>query len=220
MATSSLARCIALPEPPPAAAGFEGVSRFWDTVNERWSAKVGPGDYYVTRADEVICTVLGSCIAACIRDPEADVGGMNHFMLPDSQGSGTDRWLDPKTGLATRYGSYAMETLINSLLKLGARRERLEIKLFGAGQMLTSRTDVGQRNIDFIRQYLRTEGLQSAAEDLGDVFPRRVAYFPATGKVRVLRLPPIEVNAIAARERRYLSDIGPRAAGGGDVELF
>jgi chemotaxis protein CheD len=200
-------------------AGFEGANRFWDSANERWTTKLGPGDYYVTRTDEVIATVLGSCIAACVRDPVADVGGMNHFMLPEGSGA-TDRWLDPKTGLATRYGSYAMETLINSLLKLGARRERLEIKLFGAGRMLTTATDVGQRNIDFVRQYLRTEGLRAVAEDLGEIYPRRVAYFPASGKVRVLRLPPLEANKIADRERRYLRDIGSRADSGGDVELF
>jgi chemotaxis protein CheD len=220
MATTPLAQRMFEPAQPPAAAGFEGVSRFWDPMNERWSAKLGPGDCYVTRDDEVITTVLGSCVAACIRDSVADVGGMNHFMLPESSGSSEDRWLDPKTGPATRYGSYAMESLINSLLKLGARRERLEVKLFGAGRMLRSGLDVGQRNIDFIRQYLHAEGLQSVAEDLGDVYPRRVAYFPATGKARVLRLPPVEATAIADRERQYLSDIGTRAAGGGDVELF
>src|SRR6185295_994369 len=191
MATASLARRMPMPEPPPAVAGFDGVSRFWDTANERWAVKLGPGDCYVTRTDEMISTVLGSCIAACIRDSVADVGGMNHFMLPQSTAGADDRWLDPKTGLATRYGSYAMESLINSLLKLGARRERLEVKLFGAGRMFRTRLDVGQRNIDFVRRYLRTEGLSAAAEDLGDIHPRRVAYFPATGKVRVLRLPPV-----------------------------
>jgi len=208
------------PEPPPAVAGFEGMSRFWDTTHECWSVKLAPGDCYVSRTDEVISTVLGSCIAACICDSAAEVGGMNHFMLPESNGGAEDRWLDPKTGLATRYGSYAMESLINSLLKLGARRERLEVKLFGAGRMFRTRMDVGQQNIDFIRQYLRMEGLTAVAEDLGDIYPRRVAYFAATGKARVLRLPPVEAMAIADRERQYLNDIGPRAGRGGDVELF
>lgn len=220
MAMTSLARQTLFSELPSTIGGFEGMSRFWDTANERWASKVKPGECYVTQSDEVICTVLGSCIAACIRDPEVGVGGMNHFLLPDSNGSAADRWLDPKTGLATRYGSYAMESLVNSLLKLGARRERLEIKLFGAGRMFNSRADIGQRNIVFVRQYLRTEGLQAVAEDLGDIYPRRIAYFPASGKVRVLRLRPVEASAIAAQERRFLSDIRTRAAGGGDVELF
>ena len=220
MATTSLAQRFSQPAPPPAVTGFDTVIRYWDATNGRWTAKLGPGDCYVTCEDEVITTVLGSCIAACIRDTVADVGGMNHFMLPESSGSSEDRWLDPKTGLATRYGSYAMESLINSLLKLGARRERLEVKLFGAGRMFRTRLDVGQRNIDFIHDYLRTEGLTAVAADLGDICPRRVAYFPATGKARVLRLPPVEASAIVDRERQYLSDIGTHAAGGGDVELF
>jgi chemotaxis protein CheD len=221
MTTASLAARPAASAPPSAAVGSAGVHRFWDAGHERWAAKVAPGEYYVTRDDEVISTVLGSCISACIRDPVADVGGMNHFMLPECNYRASDnRWLDPKAGLATRYGSYAMESLLNSLLELGARRERLEIKLFGAGRMLTTLTDVGQRNIEFVRQYLQTENLEAAAEDLGDTCPRRIAYFPASGKVRVWRLPPLEASVIAARECRHLREIGTRAAGGGDVELF
>jgi chemotaxis protein CheD len=207
--------------PPRDAAlpGFEGIQRFWDPANSHWTAKVRPGEYYVTRSNEVIATVLGSCIAACIRDPEAVVGGMNHFMLPEDGGrSAANRWLDPAAGLATRYGSYAMESLINSLLKLGASRARLEIKLFGAGRILAPLTDIGERNIEFVHDYLKTEGLRAVAEDLGDIYPRRVAYFPTTGKVRVRRLRPLDATAIAESERRYLSDIG--ASDGGDIELF
>jgi chemotaxis protein CheD len=201
-------------------AGFGAVHRFWDAAYGRWTAKVAPGEYYVTRDDEVISTVLGSCISACIRDPEANVGGINHFMLPESTGKAMDnQWLDPRAGLATRYGSYAMESLLNSLLKLGARRQRLEIKLFGAGRMLAMNTEVGQRNIEFVHQYLKTEGLRTAAEDLGEIYPRRIAYFPASGKVRVWRLPSLESDVIAARERRYLTALS-RSADGGDIELF
>jgi chemotaxis protein CheD len=202
-----------------AVAGFERIQRFWDPASGHWTAKVLPGEYYVTRSDEVVTTVLGSCIAACIRDPKVGVGGMNHFMLPEGTGnSAGNQWLDPATGLATRYGSYAMESLINSLLKLGASRSQLEIKLFGAGRILANLTDVGRRNIDFVHSYLRTEGLRAVAEDLGDIYPRRVAYFAATGKVRVRRLRPLEATAIAESERRYLTDIGTND--GGDIELF
>jgi chemotaxis protein CheD len=209
----------ASPQRPQALAGFEGVQRFWDAGSERWTAKVLPGEYYVTRTAEVVTTVLGSCIAACIRDPSVGVGGMNHFLLPEDGGHTTgNRWLDSEHGLATRYGSYAMENLINSLLKLGAARARLEIKLFGAGRILAAATDIGARNIDFVHDYLRTEGLRAVAEDLGGIYPRRVAYFPDTGKVRVRRLQPLAAPTIAASERRYLSDIG--AGHGGDVELF
>jgi chemotaxis protein CheD len=206
---------------PPVIAGFSGIHRFWDPANAHWNAKILPGEYYVTRSDEVISTVLGSCISACIRDPVLGVGGMNHFMLPE-EGAARDgnQWLEGPTGLATRYGSHAMESLINSLLKLGAQRERFEIKLFGAGRILASATDVGARNIQFVHAYLRTENLKTAAEDLGDIFPRRIAYFPATGKVRVRRLPALEATAIAERERNYLTDIGSRNQDGGDIELF
>jgi chemotaxis protein CheD len=204
----------------PAIPGFQGIHRFWDPATTRWTAKVLPGEYYVTRHDEAISTVLGSCIAACISDRRLGCGGMNHFMLPeDSSGGGSDGWLDPATGLATRYGSHAMECLINELLKLGARREHFEIKLFGGGRILASMTDVGARNAAFVRQYLDSEGLKVAAEDLGDIYPRRVIYFPESGKVRVRRLQPLEATAIADRERRYQGDLA-RHSGGGDVELF
>ena len=206
---------------PPAVPGFQGVHRFWDPVSARWTAKVLPGEYYVTRNDEAISTVLGSCIAACISDRRLGCGGMNHFMLPeDSSGGGApDRWMDPASGLATRYGTHAMECLINELLKLGARREHFEIKLFGGGRILASMTDVGARNAAFVRQFLESEGLKVAAEDLGDIYPRRIIYFPESGKVRVRRLQPLEATAIADRERRYQGDLA-RNSSGGDVELF
>ena len=206
---------------PPTLTGFEGIHRYWDPATARWTAKVLPGEFYVTRHDEAISTVLGSCISACICDRRLGCGGLNHFMLPEgSNGSGSsDRWMDPANGLATRYGSHAMERLMNELFKLGARREHLEIKLFGGGRILTSMTDVGARNAEFVRAYLEAEGLKVAAEDLGDIFPRRVIYFPDTGKVRVRRLQPLDATAIAERERRYQGDLA-RQSGGGDVELF
>jgi chemotaxis protein CheD len=206
---------------PSAVNGFEKIQRYWDPSLSSWNAKILPGEYYVTRSEEVITTVLGSCISACIRDPSAQVGGMNHFMLPEDASSGDgNRWLDPVAGLATRYGSHAMESLINELLKLGASRTRFEIKLFGAGRILASVTDVGARNIAFVHEYLKTEGLRALAEDLGDIYPRRVAYFPTTGKVKVRKLRPLEATAIAEAERKYLTDIGTGASKGGDVELF
>jgi chemotaxis protein CheD len=205
---------------PAAIAGFHSIHRFWDPATSRWTAKVLPGEFYVTRHDEAISTVLGSCISACISDRRLGVGGMNHFMLPeDSSGGASDGWMDPATGLATRYGSHAMECLINELLKLGARREQFEIKLFGGGRILASMTDVGARNAAFVREYLKSEGLTVAAEDLGDIYPRRVIYFPESGRVRVRRLQPLEATAIAERERRYQGDLA-RQSGGGDVELF
>ena len=203
---------------PPVATGFEHVKRYWDPGCDRWSAKILPGEYFVTRSDEAITTVLGSCIAACIRDPVTRVGGMNHFMLPEDGSPGKSAWIDGP-GLATRYGSYAMESLINELMKLGARRDRLEVKLFGGGRILSSMTDVGQKNIAFARDFLKVEGFKIAAEDVGDVYPRRVIYFPATGVVMLKRLRALDVSAIAQRENIYLTRLVTKPADN-DVELF
>jgi chemotaxis protein CheD len=207
-------------EPCPAALpGFEHVQRGWDRHNALWSARILPGEYFVTQNDEIITTVLGSCISACIRDPVLRVGGMNHFMLPEDTTNGTSTWLDPSAGLSTRYGSFAMESLINDLLKLGARRERLEVKLVGGGRILASMTDVGERNIAFARNWLRIEGLKVTGEDLGESFPRRVLYFPACGRVLLYRLRTLDNRAVASREQQYLANLRETPEGN-DVELF
>ena len=210
-----LDRMATKPQPPP-LAGFEGLQRFWDPEAKTWTTKILPGEFYVTVHEEAITTVLGSCVSACVRDTHLGIGGMNHFMLPEDSSSGRNNWLD---GHATRYGSYAMESLINSLLKVGAARNRLEIKLFGGGRILTSMTDVGARNIDFIHEYAKLEGYAIAAEDLGGTQPRRVVYFPATGRVKVRRLKAIENRSIGDREQLYLANLG-KQQDGGDVELF
>jgi chemotaxis protein CheD len=204
--------------PPAAVPGFEHFERHWDRENG-WTVKILPGEYYVSRGEEAISTVLGSCVSACVRDPQRKVGGMNHFMLPEDTAVGPNDWLDPAVGLATRYGSYAMESLINDLLKLGAARERLEIKLFGGGQILAAMTDVGGRNIRFVHKYLTWEGYRVAAEDLGGTQPRKVVYFPVTGRARLRKLRPIENRIISRHEQLYLESLG-RQSTGGDVELF
>jgi chemotaxis protein CheD len=208
------------PEQPPMLPAFAHMQRFWDPQLASWTVKILPGEYYVTRGEEAISTVLGSCISACVRDPVKNVGGMNHFMLPEDASTGPNSWLDPAIGLATRYGSYAMESLVNDLLKLGATRERLEIKVFGGGRVLSGMTDVGARNIDFFRSYIRLEGYRITAEDLGGIQPRKVVYFPTSGRVRMRRLRPVENRIISHHEQLYLASIGNKAAGGGDVELF
>jgi len=207
------------PEPPAPLPGFEHFQRFWDRENACWTVKILPGEYYVSRYDEAIATVLGSCVSACVRDPARGLGGMNHFMLPEDAAVSANDWLDPAVGLATRYGSYAMESLINDLLKLGAARERLEIKLFGGGRILAAMTDVGGRNIEFIRNYMALEGYQVAAADLGGTQPRKVVYFPASGRARLRKLRPVENRIISHHEQLYLASLG-KQAGGGDVELF
>lgn len=203
------------PAAPTSLPGFEMLQRFWEPDTAHWTVKLLPGEYYVTRQTEAITTVLGSCVSACIRDPQANVGGMNHFMLPED----LSPLADAMNRQETRYGSYAMESLINDLLKLGAVRERLEIKLFGGARILASMTDIGARNIAFIRQYLRLEGLSVIAQDLGGDRPRKIVYFPTSGRARMKTLRPIENRSIGDREQLYLSRLR-REQDGGDIEIF
>jgi chemotaxis protein CheD len=200
--------------------GLGFAARSFDASLGCWATKVQPGEFYITIAhpDEAITTVLGSCVSACIRDPEAVVGGMNHFMLPEEAQYGRGDWREA-VGLATRYGSYAMESLINGLLKLGARRERMEVKLFGGGQVLDVDMPVGQRNIEFARRWLLTEGLRVVAQDVGGKTPRRIIYFPATGTVKVKQLRPVESREVLSSERRYFGDVAARPLVG-EIELF
>ncbi len=203
-----------VPQAPPALPEFAHVHRFWDGARRCHVAKILPGQYYVTLHGEAICTVLGSCVSACIRDRLFGIGGMNHFMLPES--SETGRGMPDE---AARYGSYAMELLINALLKHGARREHLEVKLVGGGRVLEGgATRVGERNIAFVRRYLAMEGLPVAGEDLGGVRPRKVYYFPDTGRLLVKKLRAAG-EELVRRERRYLDELR-REPVGGEVELF
>jgi chemotaxis protein CheD len=216
---NQLLRFPEAPARPETLPGFKHIQRSWDRHNERWSARILPGEYFVTRNDEIIQTVLGSCISACVRDPALRIGGMNHFMLPEDITNGSSSWHDPAIGLSTRYGSFAMESLINDLMKLGAKRERLEVKLTGGGRVLASMTDVGARNIEFARNWLSTEGLSISGEDVGDIHPRRVLYFPATGRVLMFRLRSVDHGEVVSREKQYQTTLCQKPAGN-DVELF
>ena len=199
--------------------GYEealATTLYYDRSFDTQAAKVLPGEYYVTGKDMLIVTVLGSCVAACIRDTQSGIGGLNHFMLPDG---GTDENNPART--SARYGSYAMEILINHITKLGARRANLEAKVFGGGNVLPGLTvaNVGERNAEFVLGFLHTEKIRVVAQDLVDVFPRKVYYFPASGKVMVKKLRDIHNSTIFEREQVYGSRLkGSRV--GGDVELF
>jgi chemotaxis protein CheD len=206
-----------IPRPPLVLPGFEHVRRSWNNTYEAYAARLLPGEYYVTINDEGVYTTLGSCISACIRDRVSGVGGMNHFMLPAS--ADADGWKSTSLSAATRYGNFAMEHLINVILKNGGKRQNLEVKLFGGGRILANMTDVGMRNINFARDYIQTEGLKVVAEDVGDVYPRMVVYFPATGKVRVKRLRSLHNNTIVEEEIRYISTVESKPVSG-DIELF
>ncbi|MDB5777085.1 MAG: chemotaxis protein CheD [Herbaspirillum sp.] len=179
------------------------------------AAKILPGEYYFTHKDMVIVTVLGSCVSACIRDRVSGIGGMNHFMLPD----GGDN--DSPVSASMRYGTYAMEVLINDVLKAGARRENLEAKVFGGGNVLRGfiAINVGERNAQFVRTFLKAENIRITAEDLNDIHPRKVYFFPRTGKVLVKKLKQMNNDTVVIRERDYASRL-QKTPVGGDIDLF
>ena len=178
--------------------------------------RVLPGETYATaRKDEVIVTVLGSCVSACIRDPRSGLGGMNHFMLPESA---TGQWGEGLSA-AMRYGNFAMEALINAILKSGCARSDLEIKLFGGASFTSGPSMIGQKNRDFALRYLKEEGLRVVAMDLGGAFGRRIHYHPATGKVARLFLKGAGKDEVAEEERRYGANLRKMPVDGG-VQLF
>ncbi|MGH8176128.1 MAG: chemoreceptor glutamine deamidase CheD [Steroidobacter sp.] len=196
--------------------GFEGIRRYRNASGQL-IAKLLPGDYYVTCEDEVLDTVLGSCVSACIRNARLGIGGMNHFMLPCPSGTGNDTW-ENLAGRATRYGSASMEQLINRILKAGGTRAELEVKIFGGGRVLSSLTDVGNHNVIFVREFLRQEGLKVASEDVGDTCPRHVQYFPMSGRVRVRHLTARKED-IASKEQQFLRGL-EKAPVAGEIDLF
>ena len=194
-----------------AAAG----RRFFDTASGAWLVKVFPGEYYVTsKPDEVLVTVLGSCVAACIRDPVAGVGGMNHFMLAHGQSGG---WGDDPE--STRYGNFAMEKLINELTKAGCLRERMEIKVFGGGNVTDTSNAIGTQNSEFVLRYLKSEGLRCSAQDLGGKQPRRINYSPADGRVVRRLLGGSDTFAITREETDYAKRLSTTKTAG-EIELF
>lgn len=200
---------------PAALPGFETINRYWDSQHQCWAAKILPGEFYVTtQADEIICTTLGSCVSACIRDASAGVAGMNHFMLPAGRDA-SDDWY----GKAARYGSVAMELLINEMLKRGASKKAMTMKLVGGGRIIRSLSDIGQHNIDFVLDYARLEHLNIIATDFGDIYPRKVIFHPDTGIMRVKRLKSMHNDTLIRREQAYVNDLKTQPASG-EVELF
>lgn len=188
---------------------------YYDNSFEIEAAKILPGEYYVTARDMMMVTVLGSCVAACIRDSAGSIGGMNHFMLPDNKRDGSI------LSSSARYGTYAMEKMINELLKMGAKRSNLEAKVFGGGNVLRGFTvgKVGERNAEFVLDYLHAENIAVVAHDMLDIYPRKVYFFPRTGKVLVKSLRNAHNDTIIEREQAYSSRLKV-ADVQGDVELF
>jgi len=194
---------------------------YFDVEFRRQSIKLLPNEYYVTGDDVMLTTVLGSCVSACIRDERAGVGGMNHFMLPDDDGQPASAAARAAPA-SMRYGSFALEVLINELLKLGARRERLEAKVFGGGAVLGNMTtlNIGDRNAAFVLRYLKAEDIRVAAQDLCGPHARRVSYFPRTGLALVRRMTRSDDLAVANHERALARDLFADRRLPGRSELF
>ena len=189
-------------------------NRYLDNALGYEAVKLLPGEYFTTDRDLVLVTVLGSCVAACIRDRTSGIGGMNHFMLPRDDSS------DPVSRSA-RYGAYAMELLINQLLRMGARRESLEAKVFGGGAVIPGLTalSIGNSNADFVTEFLGKERITVTADDLKGTEPRKVYFFPRTGKVLVRMIRRLANATLLERELDYTLRLNALPAGG-EIELF
>lgn len=205
---------------PAALSGFEHINRYWDRRMDLPAAKILPGECYVSDKGEMIVTVLGSCVAACVRDTRLGIGGMNHFMLPVQS---TDRMIDRPNlvNAALCYGNWAMEYLVNEIIKRGGTRSKLEVKVFGGGKVLKGlhNIDIGARNVQFILEYLAQEGLDIIAQDVGSDCPRKVLYFPDTGSVKLKKLKSRANDTVELREKAYLDSMS-KTTKSGDVELF
>ncbi|MBV1910164.1 MAG: chemoreceptor glutamine deamidase CheD [Kangiellaceae bacterium] len=193
---------------------FNHINRYWDKTTGLSTAKILPGEFYVTAHNEAITTVLGSCISACVRDPVAGLGGMNHFMLPIGNSASSSQQED-----AARYGNFAMEQMINDILRNGGNRDNLEIKIFGGGRVMKGVTDVGKKNINFVKEYIILEQLNLLAEDVGGNYPRKVMYLPKTGKVKMKKLISKHNSTVETRDETYFERITHQKTEG-EIELF
>jgi chemotaxis protein CheD len=206
--TDRLARLKSRPSRPHEASFF-----FYDAHFKSEAVKILPGEFFVFSEDLLIMTTLGSCIATCLWDRQAKIGGMNHFMLPDNGGGASD---------SGRYGSFAMELLINEMMKMGASRMTMEAKVFGGGAVIggMSSINVGERNTTFVMDYLKTERIPVVSKDVLDVYPRKVCFLPHSGKAMVKRLAPTNPEAIVQQERIAAQKAAPVSSAGGSIDLF
>lgn len=200
---------------------FEHVNHYWDKQRDMVVAKILPGEFYMTSEKMAIATTLGSCVSACIWDVKLGIGGMNHFMLPltEKEAHEVDWGQRGLASDATRYGNFAMEHLINLIIRCGGSKNSLKCKIFGGGKVLRQMSDVGERNIAFVRNYLATEGMDIESEDVGSIFPRKILFEPFSGRAFVKRLDNLHNDTIVRRETDYRSKIDQKPLEG-DVELF
>lgn len=191
---------------------------FQDTATGAMLVSVAPGDHYVTTdPNEVIVTLLGSCVAACARDTVSGVGGLNHFLLPSGDTHDRAQGSDE----AMRFGDYAMEKLLNSIYRKGGQRGRIEFKIFGGARVLggSSMLKIGEQNIAFVEKFLQTEGFPIVSRSVGGTAPRRLRFHPATGRAFVQELDRSTAASVSHEEETYRSKLTRRQPAG-DVEFF
>ena len=195
-------------------AAARSSRRYFDPRFDATIITVAPGEHQITSApDEIVATVLGSCVSVCMRDPNAGVGGLNHFLLPKNNGA------DASAG--ERYGDTAMEVLINDLMKRGARRANLEAKVFGGARVLSGATmlAIGDGNIAFTTEFLKREGIPIVSKDVGGTRSRRIHYQPATGRAWVQHVQPGVRSAETEQEVAYLNRLKTQPVAG-EVEVW
>lgn len=204
-----------------AASSLQGSTLVSDDVyfDKKFDCKglrVRPGEYKVLKdKDMMLVTILGSCVAACIRDPLMGIGGMNHFLLPESSGNSFGGVADE----GTRYGNHAMELLINDLLKLGCKKDRFEVKVFGGAHVGNMNVSVGKDNADFILEYIKREALNLVSHDLGGNRARKIHFFPETGRVARFLFQATSQSKVTQREEQLKKTI-QKPPSSSDVELF
>ncbi len=197
--------------------GFKKNS-YWDSRFKRTAIKLLPGDFFICQDEEMIVTVLGSCISVCVYETRLKIGGMNHFMLPEIKKESAslkykkkhvnDECDDKASAIyqntnSARYGNTAMELLINEIIKLGGDRRNLTAKVFGGGSVTRSSIDIGLKNINFIIEYLKEEGIPITNQDVGGKLPRKVYFIPSINEVYVKKIRNIHNNTISNREDSY-----------------
>ena len=202
-----------------ALPGFEDINRYWDPSHGSYGAKILPGQYYVSKNDELIATVLGSCISVCAYDRVAGIGGMNHFMLPLYTEAHNESWGKMVISTETRYGNFAMEHIINDIIKHGGVKSRLELKIIGGGRVMDQMTDLGLRNIAFVYDYVANEHLKLVSEDVGDKYPRKVLFHVKSGKAKVRKLRKVSNTTLLARDAEYITKLNKEKFEG-SIDLF
>ena len=176
---------------------FDNIHKSYDNKSKKRVVGISLGGIYMTEEDEIITTVLGSCVSVCARDVMTGIAGMNHFMIP-----GTKADIRNSSGYALfQYGLYSMDYMLNKILHLGGSKKSIEIKIFGGGAIISTEGDIGKKNIRFVKNYINLKGYRLTGEDVGGSNPRKINYTPRTGKVMVKRMRSLHKQVIANRER-------------------